>query len=117
MGTVLKEIQDFVAASYRLDARCLPHLRRYFPKFVWKYYHPADIVDLSRIVNDADYVLLTCPTTDWSNGVIAAAEINGATQGNFCYCPIGWADYWPISELKARGASFVACMHEEGEVL
>lgn len=75
LKSLLKNIDDFINGSYELESNPLPHLRKCFPDFVWRFKKPKDIGEVISIVMRHDY---TFAVRDCEEGLVTALDISNS---------------------------------------
>lgn len=88
LWNVANDVRAFIQSCYEFGLNPLPHLRRYFPNFRWKYWGihdgkerdvTSDTFDQKFIayVTSQDYSWFSDVGGDWSYGLVSAREHNG----------------------------------------
>lgn len=75
LNMTLGTLDAFINGSYRLESNPLPHLRKCFPDFIWRFQKPKDIGEVVSIVLKHDY---TFAVGDCEEGLVTAKERNNS---------------------------------------
>lgn len=114
LGSTLTETADFIAHCYDFSLNPLAHLRRYYPKFQWKFVSINSGQELAPTIVTFDYVWPKNYLGWELFGIVGAVAVSSNRQGprkRICFCPsvpsvngfVPDINFWPIETLRAKG--------------
>lgn len=115
---VAKDVRALIQGCYEFGLNPLPHLRRYFPNFFWKYWGihdgkerdvTSDTFDQKFIahVTSQDYTWFSDAGGDWSCGVVSARERNGKEPRKILFESDGGIMPKPREAFTAAGMKII----------
>jgi hypothetical protein len=112
VDSTLTDIGLYIQWCHEFSCPPLPHLRKYFPDFEWKFHEVETATQVARIIEKVDYAILEGNGSDWSMGFYTATQKDNRGKKKICFCFDGLMMYtWPFKELVAVDATVLIVDH------